>query len=396
MPINLVITNAGRAALVNAANTGTLPVTITQIGVASVFTAPVQTLSALPSELKRLSAIAGQVVADDTLHVSMKDESADAYALRSIALYLGDGTLFACAGQSDPMLNKAASAVALAAFDIAFDDIDAASIAFGDADFMFPMATTEVIGVVELATPAEALTGTDAQRVLTPAAAAAVYAPKASPAFTGNPTAPTPALGDNDTSLATSAFVARALTINPGFVQFSSSGSLTAADAGKTVVLGGSGGTLTLPLGSEMLDGGEYSMMVQGGTWTIQSAGGDVIAIGSRVNSSSVTSFGLFGSDYCTLSWRAAGAWLVTSGTPMLANPGGILSSKAPMPILGAGVGQWQPIGIATNLLYLPAGGTWAYWCSNNGSGFTGIAAGTTAIFSGVLNNAFGFCWRIA
>src|SRR3954468_6424347 len=33
------------------------------------------------------------------------------------------------------------------------------------------------------------------------------YAPLASPAFTGNPTAPTPAPGDNDTSIATTAFV---------------------------------------------------------------------------------------------------------------------------------------------------------------------------------------------
>jgi hypothetical protein len=36
-------------------------------------------------------------------------------------------------------------------------------------------------------------------------------APLASPAFTGNPTAPTPTAGDNDTSIATTAFVATAL-----------------------------------------------------------------------------------------------------------------------------------------------------------------------------------------
>lgn len=38
-------------------------------------------------------------------------------------------------------------------------------------------------------------------------AADALLAPKASPVFTGNPTAPTPATSDNDTSLATTAFV---------------------------------------------------------------------------------------------------------------------------------------------------------------------------------------------
>ena len=38
------------------------------------------------------------------------------------------------------------------------------------------------------------------------------YAPLASPAFTGNPTAPTPTAGDNDTSIATTAFVTTAVT----------------------------------------------------------------------------------------------------------------------------------------------------------------------------------------
>lgn len=38
--------------------------------------------------------------------------------------------------------------------------------------------------------------------------AIALRAPLASPVFTGNPTAPTPAAGDNDTSIATTAFVA--------------------------------------------------------------------------------------------------------------------------------------------------------------------------------------------
>lgn len=38
------------------------------------------------------------------------------------------------------------------------------------------------------------------------------YAPLASPAFTGNPTAPTASVGDNDTSIATTAFVQAAKT----------------------------------------------------------------------------------------------------------------------------------------------------------------------------------------
>jgi hypothetical protein len=40
----------------------------------------------------------------------------------------------------------------------------------------------------------------------------AQFAPLASPIFTGNPTAPTPSAGDNDTSIATTAFVSTAIT----------------------------------------------------------------------------------------------------------------------------------------------------------------------------------------
>lgn len=44
----------------------------------------------------------------------------------------------------------------------------------------------------------------------------ALKAPLASPAFTGNPTAPTPTVGDNDTSLATTAFVTAAVAAGGG------------------------------------------------------------------------------------------------------------------------------------------------------------------------------------
>lgn len=50
--------------------------------------------------------------------------------------------------------------------------------------------------------------GTQAQSTITGLVAAlALLAPLASPALTGNPTAPTPATSDNDTSIATTAFV---------------------------------------------------------------------------------------------------------------------------------------------------------------------------------------------
>jgi hypothetical protein len=49
--------------------------------------------------------------------------------------------------------------------------------------------------------------GAESQGFLSSAAASATYAPLASPALTGTPTAPTPSAGDNSTKIATTAFV---------------------------------------------------------------------------------------------------------------------------------------------------------------------------------------------
>lgn len=60
-------------------------------------------------------------------------------------------------------------------------------------------------------------------------AADALKAPLASPAFTGNPTAPTPTAGDNDTSIATTGFVTAAVTASgaTGAVRYDAPQSLT-------------------------------------------------------------------------------------------------------------------------------------------------------------------------
>lgn len=73
-------------------------------------------------------------------------------------------------------------------------------------------------------------------------------APIASPGFSGTPTAPTPALGDNSQRLATTAFVATGFARN-GAVTYNSSTTLTNANAGQIVTYGGNGNAVfTLPL----------------------------------------------------------------------------------------------------------------------------------------------------
>lgn len=164
----LTITEAGRAALVNAANTGTEAVLLASVGVSAASFTPSPAATSLPGEIKRISTIAGEAVADDTVHVTVRDESNAVYTVRSFGLYLSDGTLFAVYSQPEPIMEKSAQAMLLLALDVAFADIDAAQITFGDTSFLNPPATTERQGVVELATPEETATGSDATRAVHP------------------------------------------------------------------------------------------------------------------------------------------------------------------------------------------------------------------------------------
>src|SRR4051812_18697936 len=99
MSLTIVVTNAGRAALVNAANTGTAPVTVASCGISATAVVPAVGATALPGEIKRIATLSGDVVADDTIHLIVRDAGADVFTLRSFALYLADGTLFAIYGQ---------------------------------------------------------------------------------------------------------------------------------------------------------------------------------------------------------------------------------------------------------------------------------------------------------
>lgn len=168
MPFTITVTNAGRAAIVNAAKDGTNAVRIASVGVSPTATTPTAATTALPGEIKRITTIAGDAVAADTIHVTVRDETSAVYAVRSIALYLADGTLFAAYGQSDVLVEKSAQAMLLLALDVRFADIAATSLTFGSTNFLNPPATTETAGVAELATDAETSAGTDDRRTVTP------------------------------------------------------------------------------------------------------------------------------------------------------------------------------------------------------------------------------------
>lgn len=169
--IVLSLTNAGLAAV--QAASGTDPVVIAQLGLTATPFEAAPTLTALPGEFKRIGAVAGTAAAPNLTHMTAYDTSAEVWTATGLGLWLADGTLFAVYSAATTIINKAGAAFAMIGFDIAFSADLAASISFGTPVFTNPPATTEMRGLVELATVAEALAGSDVLRALTPQAARA-------------------------------------------------------------------------------------------------------------------------------------------------------------------------------------------------------------------------------
>lgn len=272
MALPITITDAGRAEIINAQNTGTGPVTITEVGFGTGQYTPLKTRTALQAQVKRVGSIAGQAVAADTIHVMALDESASSYNVGEFGLFSDKGTLIAVYSQpaaSGWIIQKAGPSTLLLATDIILESLDATSITFGDISFINPPATTTTQGVVQLnntltsTSTSQALTaaqgkklqdekqpldatltalaglvlasnkliystGSDtfattdlsafARTLLDDADAATALktlgaAPLDSPELIGTPTAPTPAATDRDTSLANTAFVRAAMAL---------------------------------------------------------------------------------------------------------------------------------------------------------------------------------------
>jgi len=165
--IPFYLTPAGRALLVNPDNTGTNALRIAQVGISAAATGIVA--GKLSGEIKRLTTFAGDVVADDTIHVTIRDDSADVYSLRAFALYTETGVLLGSYSQAGVIMEKSAQAMMLLSTDIQFLDLNVTAVTFGESNWINPAATTETPGVVEIADNAESVAGTDDRRAMSPA-----------------------------------------------------------------------------------------------------------------------------------------------------------------------------------------------------------------------------------
>jgi hypothetical protein len=150
-------------------------------------------------------------------------------------------------------------------------------------------------------------------------------APKESPALTGDPTAPTPAQFDNDTSIATTAFVRNSGLSSSGYELVTTTQTLTAAHVGKSLNVSGAV-TLTLPLGAGLPTGSMLQIVnaASASTVTLQRQGTETIQRGG----SGVTSFALLPGESVQL-YGYAGGWVVCGGSAASGDYGAFSSSKA-------------------------------------------------------------------
>ena len=172
--LTCTLTNAGRAALLAPGGGGTAAVQIVAAGITATAFTVAPTLTALPSEIKRLATISGVAIDATTIHLTIRDDSTDAYTARGIGLYLADGTLFAVYGQATPILGKAEASTFYLAADLKMLAGQASQVTFGNTNFINPPASETVKGVAYLAKIAEALAGAVADKLITPATMKAV------------------------------------------------------------------------------------------------------------------------------------------------------------------------------------------------------------------------------
>lgn len=166
----LVITNAGLAEIVNAEQNGTAPVVLSEVRFGTGQYTPTADRTALEAAFKTFNTISGGAAGDNILHITVEDDSADAYTVYEVGVFTDSGTLFAVYSQTNPIISKASRSVAILATDILLGEMNPESITIGDINFELNQATTERKGVIELATEAEAKAGTDTHRAVTPAA----------------------------------------------------------------------------------------------------------------------------------------------------------------------------------------------------------------------------------
>ena len=277
--MQIVITDAGLAEVVNAEQSGTAPVILAQVGIGTGQYQATEDMTTLVAETKRLGSIKGGAVGDNTIHITAADSSADAYSVYEIGVYTDTGVLFAVYSQSTPIVQKASGAEMMLAIDIILTNGNPDSVTVPDTSFVLTPATTERSGVVELATSAEAITGTDSIRAVTPAALSARSATTGRTGLVQLATTQETLAGTNNSKAITPLALAGAfpkMHSTAGYTKLPSGFILQWGEA--LIVNGGVGTTITYPIAFPNGCKGVYAMAK--GTVSISYAV-DAISVGN-------------------------------------------------------------------------------------------------------------------
>ena len=166
-------------------------------------------------------------------------------------------------------------------------------------DLIGTVSTVLKIGLNKASLDAGALT---APRTFTLPDVAGTLALTASPAFTGNPTAPTAAQFDNATSIATTAYAMSIGLRSAGYISYAASTTLTAADFGRTAYYhSNTPGTLTIPSAVGIPLGTMLSIACTlSGAVTIQRTANLIFGLGD-LNGNGVTALTLRSGDFLSL-----------------------------------------------------------------------------------------------
>lgn len=172
--IELIITDAGRSALINAQNSGTNNLVLESVGLGTGTNTSTGTQTELQNEFKRLTTVSGLVLNEDLIHLTVRDDSNDAYEFSEFGIYTDQDLLFAVYSAPTSIMEKKTGAPLNLAIDFAVTSLDTGSIQFGDAVFSNPPATPTNKGVIEVADQDEALAAEDTERAMTPATSKAL------------------------------------------------------------------------------------------------------------------------------------------------------------------------------------------------------------------------------
>ncbi len=335
MSLILTITDAGRQALVNAQNTGTLPIVISQIALGSGRYNTTKTQTTLQNEIKRVASFGGAPVADDVIHITVHDESTDTYPLGEFGLITNTGVLFAVySNPNEYILEKNANGILLLSADTKITTLDITDIQFSGTNFVLPPGTTTIAGVLKLADSDEAAAGIDNSKAMTPKTTKEVLdahknAAEAHswnqisnkpasfpPAAHTHETAQTPPKGNVSARIATTDYVKGEGKQYAMLVGVNGNISLTADDMGKCFIING-GYDIELPSVASIANNGKTLTFSVG--YAPDSLIARLVCKGSDVIrdvnplTDPATALNLYAAERIEIACDASGSWYVTN-----------------------------------------------------------------------------------